>query len=128
MISPTLDFLTPFGLMIENVCSIAMFPPGGIDFEPCTFRRCRGQTARFLTFRNQIKKGFGGGLLKNKKPLFAVECKTGEKSLSKSITYFCERTNIPKFYQVHRGQKHHSYSDKIQLLPFSEFCKLENLV
>ena len=67
-------------------------------------------------------------VLKNKKPLFAVECKTGEKSLSKSITYFCERTNIPKFYHVHRGQKHYSYSDKIQLLPFSEFCKLENLV
>jgi hypothetical protein len=59
--------------MIENVCSIAMFPPGGIDFEPCTFRRCRGQTARFLTFRNQIKKGFGGGLLKNKKPHFQNE-------------------------------------------------------
>jgi predicted AAA+ superfamily ATPase len=67
-------------------------------------------------------------VLKNKKALFAVECKTGEKNLSRHISYFAERTDIPKFYQVHRGSKHIVYSDKVALLPFNEFCKVENLI
>lgn len=44
-------------------------------------------------------------VLKNKKPIFAVECKTGEGSLSKHIAYFAQRTTIPLFYQVHTGTK-----------------------
>ncbi|MEM7179511.1 MAG: ATP-binding protein [Spirochaetota bacterium] len=44
-------------------------------------------------------------VLQDKKPLFAVECKTGDKSVSKHIQYFHERTKIPKFYQVHLGTK-----------------------
>ena len=67
-------------------------------------------------------------VLKNKKALFAVECKTGEKNLSRHISYFAERTDIPIFYQVHRGSKHIVYSDKVALLPFNEFCKVENLI
>lgn len=66
-------------------------------------------------------------VLKEKKPLFAVECKTGEKQISPHIRYFRERTPIPKFYQVHLGQK--KYQDgNIYVLPFTEFCKLEGLV
>lgn len=34
-------------------------------------------------------------------PLFAVECKSGARSLSKSIPYFSQRTDIPIFYQIH---------------------------
>lgn len=35
------------------------------------------------------------------RPLFAVECKSGARSLSKSIPYFSQRTDIPIFYQIH---------------------------
>jgi predicted AAA+ superfamily ATPase len=66
-------------------------------------------------------------VLKNKKPIFAVECKTGEKTLSPHLRYFADRTSIPKFYQVHRGEKHYAASDKIELIPFTQFCKVENL-
>ncbi|MBY0315484.1 MAG: ATP-binding protein [Bdellovibrionales bacterium] len=66
-------------------------------------------------------------VLKNKKPLFAVECKTGEKNLSRHISYFSERTPIPKFYQVHQGTTFRTISDKIHILPFTEFCKIEKL-
>lgn len=66
-------------------------------------------------------------ILKDKKPIFAVECKTGEKQISKHIRYFSERTNIPVYYQVHLGEK--SYSEKnIHVLPFEKFCKIEKLV
>lgn len=65
-------------------------------------------------------------VLKNKKPVFAVECKTGEKSFSKHIFYFKERTNIPKFYQVHLGKKDYS-NENCRVLPFSTFCRIENI-
>lgn len=41
---------------------------------------------------------------KNGKPEFAVECKLGERSLSKNIPYFAKRTGIPIFYQAHAGE------------------------
>ena len=65
-------------------------------------------------------------VLKNKKPIFAVECKTGESHISKSIYYFRERVAIPKFYQIHLGTK--DYVDKnIHVLPFEKFCAIELL-
>lgn len=66
-------------------------------------------------------------VLKNKRPLFAVECKTGEKKLSSHLKYFAERSNIPNFYQVHRGSKSYSASDRIHVLPFEEFCKITGM-
>ncbi len=62
-------------------------------------------------------------VLKNKKPIFAVECKVGERLVSKNIHYFKERTNIPYFYQVHMGEKHYQPEKNIEVLPFIEFCK-----
>ncbi len=65
---------------------------------------------------------------KDRKPIFAVECKTGEKNLSPHLLYFKKRTKIPKFYQVHLGTAHRSLADDIEILPFAEFCKAEKLV
>lgn len=67
-------------------------------------------------------------VLKDKKPLFAVECKAGEQQISKHIHYFSERTSIPKFYQVHRGKKYIQVNKKIELLPFTQFCSTVKLV
>lgn len=66
---------------------------------------------------------------KNKKPLFAVECKLGERQLSKHISYFKERTPIPKFFQVHLGQDDHgNESTSGRTLPFWTFCKELELI
>lgn len=60
-------------------------------------------------------------VLRDKKPLFAVECKTGAKRVSSAIRYFRARTDIPAFYQVHTG--HRDYlSDGVRVLPFTAFC------
>jgi predicted AAA+ superfamily ATPase len=66
-------------------------------------------------------------ILKNKKPLFAVECKTGERSPSPAIHYFKARLPIPVFYQVHLGNKHFSPEPGIEVLPFLELSKKLNL-
>lgn len=62
-------------------------------------------------------------ILKNRKPVFAVECKSGDRSVSSNIYYFKQRTNIPYFYQVHFGEKHFSPESGIEVLPFIKFCK-----
>jgi len=36
---------------------------------------------------------------------FAVECKLGEKQISKHINYFSERMDVPIFYQIHLGKE-----------------------
>lgn len=63
-------------------------------------------------------------ILKNNKPDFAVECKTGESEVSPQIRYFSSRLNIPKYYQVHLGKKHVEKSEfKTEIIPFTEFAK-----
>ena len=67
-------------------------------------------------------------VLKNKQPVFAVECKTGEEAVAPAIRYFKERTKIPLFYQVHLGKK--DVQDKesgIRILPFIQFCKEQHM-
>ncbi len=81
---------------------------------------------RFL--RDTDKREIDFVVLKNKRPLFAVECKHGEKSLSPHLSYFKERTNIPHFYQIHLGKLHRQIDDRISLIPFEEFCKEVKLV
>ncbi len=76
---------------------------------------------RFL--RDTDKREVDFVVLKDKRPLFAVECKTGEKSVSPHLFYFKDRTVIPHFYQVHLGTSHKQVDDRISILPFADFCK-----
>jgi predicted AAA+ superfamily ATPase len=77
---------------------------------------------RFL--RDTDKREVDFVVIKNKKPIFAVECKTGEKGLSPWIKYFQERTPIPKFYQVHLGTKDYGDEQLGRVLPFEKFISL----
>jgi predicted AAA+ superfamily ATPase len=67
-------------------------------------------------------------VLREGKPIFAVECKTGAKQISKSIRYYKDRTNIPKFYQVHFEAEEQYMDGTIHVLPFRIFCQLEKMV
>ena len=66
--------------------------------------------------------------MKNKKPIFAVECKTGDKNLSPHIKYFKDRTQIPEFYQVHMKEKDYGTAASGRVLPFITFCKITGMV
>lgn len=68
-------------------------------------------------------------VLKERRPIFAVECKSGEKSLSPSVGYFAARTDIPEFYQVHLGTKDYGHPAKGgRVLPFTSFSHEKKLV
>ncbi len=79
---------------------------------------------RFL--RDTDKREIDFVVLKESTPLFAVECKTGEKSINPALFYFKERTQIPAFYQVHQGTKDYK-KNGIRVLPVETFCKELNL-
>jgi predicted AAA+ superfamily ATPase len=77
---------------------------------------------RFL--RDVDKREIDFVVLKQGKPLFAVEVKTGEKNLSPHIGYFSSRLPIPKFYQVHLGTNDRVYHDsRSRILPWVTFCQ-----
>lgn len=82
-----------------------------------------GYQMQLLYLRDTDGRELDFVVIKEKIPLFAVECKTGEKQLSPNIRYFKERTKIPKFFQVHLGTK--DYGDPEsggRVLPFTQFC------
>lgn len=77
---------------------------------------------RYLQDANQREIDFV--VLKNRSPIFAVECKHGEKSISPAIKYYRGRTEIAEFYQVHMGAKDYGNSkSEGRVLPFVRFCE-----
>jgi predicted AAA+ superfamily ATPase len=61
-------------------------------------------------------------VLRERKPLFAVEAKTGERDVSHAVRYFKGRAAVPKWYQVHLGTKD-AVVDGVRLLPFTRLCE-----
>jgi hypothetical protein len=74
---------------------------------------------RFL--RDTQRREIDFVVVKDNRPLFAVECKTGALGIGPAVGYFAERTPIPRFYQVHRAERHFA-TGKVTVLPFSSFC------
>lgn len=82
---------------------------------------------RFI--RNVEGKEIDFIVLKDKKPLFAVESKTGERALNSAIGYYKDRLKIPKVYQIHLGEKDFGHPETTgRVLPFIRFCAEEGLV
>jgi len=84
----------------------------------------QGHEMELRFVRDTDKREVDFVVLKNGLPEFAVECKTGERRTSPHCAYFRERTNIPKFYQVHLGSKDYGNAElATRVLPFKTFCK-----
>jgi hypothetical protein len=110
----------------------SMTPAGGARFENlvasqllkyCHFvEDTEGHAMELRFLRDTDRREVDFVVLKDRKPLFAVECKTGERSLSPAIRYFAERTSIPRFFQVHLGDRHYQ-TGAAMVLPFRTFCR-----
>lgn len=78
---------------------------------------------RFL--RDAQKREIDFVVLCDRKPEFAVECKSGDQSLSRNISYFAARTPIPKFYQVHAGKRDCEFeAHRARLLPMASLSRI----
>jgi len=64
-------------------------------------------------------------VLRDRKPIFAVECKSGETGLSRNVSYFAARTNIPRFYQTHMGSRDYEIAEhKARVLPVTALAEV----
>jgi predicted AAA+ superfamily ATPase len=110
----------------------SMAPEGGPRFENlvasqllkyCHFvedTEGHGMELRFL--RDTDKREIDFVVLKDRQPIFGVECKSGERSVGPSIRYFAERTSIPRWFQVHLGDRHYQ-TGAVTVLPFRALCR-----
>lgn len=63
-------------------------------------------------------------VLRDRTPLFAVECKLDASSVPPAVPYFAERLKIPKYYVVHMGDKDYEHATlPVRVLPFHVFAK-----
>ena len=84
----------------------------------------RGEEMALQFLRNAQGKEIDFVVVKNEKTWFAVECKTDDRQLSKQISYYSERTNIPYFFQVHLGSKDYEIKKhRARVLPFNKLCQ-----
>ena len=82
-----------------------------------------GDEMTLCYLRDKNKREVDFVVLKNRQPVFAVECKAGERHVGRHIAYFAERTKIPIFYQVHQGVKDYEVmGSKARVLPFTTFA------
>jgi len=80
-----------------------------------------GRRMELRYIRDTDKREVDFVVLRERRPLFAVECKSGDRGLAPAVKYFAERTPIPRFFQVHLGERHFE-SGKITVVPFARFC------
>ena len=80
-----------------------------------------GHSMELRYLRDTDKREVDFVVLRGRKPLFAVECKSGDKTAG-AIRYFAERTPISRFYQAHLGERHFS-TGKITVLPLVRLCE-----
>lgn len=83
----------------------------------------QGEPMQLCYLRDKYKREIDFVVLRDGRPLFAVECKSGDRDLSPHIAYFAQRTEIPVFYQVHLRQEDYEVSEKrARMLPFPVFA------
>ena len=82
----------------------------------------QGHSMELRFIRDTDRREVDFVVIRDNRPLFAVECKSGEEAPSSAIGYFRRRTGIADFYQVHLGERDY-LSDGTRVLPFRTFCK-----
>ncbi len=66
-------------------------------------------------------------VLQKGKPLFAVECKSGERELSSSLVRNASRLKIPLVFQVHGGSRDFGNEKIGRVIPFHKLCSELNI-
>ncbi len=88
-----------------------------------------GHRAELRYIRDETGKECDFVVLKNRKPIFAVECKLRDDKIDKNILYFKQRLEIPQWYQVYLYDgKTRLISPDIKILSFIELCRELELI
>jgi len=88
------------------------------------FEDTLGDEMELCFLRDNHKREVDFVVLRDGKPIFAVECKTGSKAVSKHLSYFSKRTEIPCFYQIHTGRDDYEIAEfRVRVMPFVRFVR-----
>jgi len=90
----------------------------------CHFREdTEGHRMELKYLRDTDRREVDFVVLEDKRPLFAVECKSGERAVSEHARYFRARTPIRRFYQVHLGKKDYGDAEAdVRVLPIAKLA------
>jgi predicted AAA+ superfamily ATPase len=84
----------------------------------------QGHTMELRYLRDVDQREVDFVVLKNRQPLFAVECKLSKTQCSPHVLYFAQRTKIPKIYQVHLGEEDYEHTEfAVRVMPFGIFAR-----
>lgn len=67
-------------------------------------------------------------VLRDRKPMFAIECKLSDTDVSPVLLEFKSKLGIPKWYQVHMGEKNRVISPDFSILTFEKLCEELSLI
>jgi uncharacterized protein len=88
-----------------------------------------GHRMELRYLRDETGKECDFVVIKNRKPIFAIECKFKDDNLDKNIPYFKDRLSIPKWYQVYfKDGKSRSITPELKILSFEELCRELNFI
>ena len=87
-----------------------------------------GYKSELRYIRDEKGKEVDFVVLRNRKPLFAVECKLTDTDIDPSLVQFKSKLDIPKWYQVHMGSKTRIIEPDFMILPFEKLCEELSLV
>ncbi len=82
-----------------------------------------GYKAELRYIRDETGKECDFVVIKDRKPIFAVECKLSDTDVSPSLIFFKSKLDIPMWYQVHLNGKKRIIEPNFKILSFDEFCK-----
>ena len=83
-----------------------------------------GESMELRFLRDSVGREIDFVVVRANKPVFAVECKTGDGKLGRNIAYFAQRTAIPRFYQVHVGSRDFEIAEhRARVLPVTTFAR-----
>lgn len=89
------------------------------------FEDTEGENMSLRFLRDSTGREIDFVVVRGNKLVFAVECKTGERDLSRNIPYFAARSNIPVFYQVHAGAKDIEFAaSRARILPLTKLARI----
>lgn len=88
----------------------------------------QGYRTELRYIRDEKGKEVDFVVLKNRKPLFAVECKLSDGDISPALLEFKKKLDIPHWYQVTLNGQERILSPDVKILPFEKFCKELELI
>ena len=90
----------------------------------CSFiQDTEGRHMELRYIRDTDKREVDFVVLKEGRPLFAVESQLKDSPISHAIGYFSERLPIPQFYAVHMGTKDYEHARlPLRVIPFHKFA------